>query len=154
MANEDDIERLRQELNERMTAVSVELMGAFGSLENHGKRFDQVDARLDKVDARLDRVDGRLDKVDWQLGQITSTLGQFGPRFEHADNRLTLLDAKVDTRFSQLDKKVDDHVGRLDTKLDVLADRLDRRFGWQAFLLFVLGAVTVLQDQVGQIFGL
>ena len=92
MASEDELERLRTELNERINSVSVDLMGAFGSLDNHGRRFDEIDRRFAEVDRRFRDMDRRFDLMDVRFDQMDT-------RFDRMDSRIESLDTKIDSRF-------------------------------------------------------
>lgn len=45
-----------------------------GVLDEHTRRFDQVDARFDQVDARFDQVDARFGQVDARFGRVEQAL--------------------------------------------------------------------------------
>ena len=136
MASDDELNELRSELDARITSVSVELMGALGSLDNHGKRFDRVDARFDRVDRRLDHLSEGVGR----------RFADTDRRFDEAYRRMDLMDR----RFDRLDARFD----RVDARLQLVDTKLDRRFGWQTFLLVVVGVISVLDEQVAQLFGL
>ena len=92
---------------------------------------DDLDARSVLIAALVIVWASRLGLFLFQRVRQTGKDG----RFDKMDDRFDLMEQRTEDRFVLLEQKV------------------DRRFGWQTFLMVVLGVVTVLNDQLGQLFG-
>lgn len=126
---ENDLAQLRNELETRLATVTVDQMKAASAIGAYGERFTAVDAQFAAVDAQFVAVHARLDGLSADLDR----------RFE-----------EVDRRFEQVDRRLD----RIDDRLGGIESKLDTRFGWQTFLLAVLGFLILFGDSVRPLLGI
>jgi len=127
---DDDFARFRSEFEARLSAASVDIMGALTALSDHNEQFVRVHARFDAVDKRFDRVDARLDRMD--------------DRFDRMDARLD----RIDDRFDRIDARFDFIDQKFDRKIELLSNKLDARFSWQTAMMAALGIITVFADPI------
>lgn len=129
MAEMSELELLRNELDHKINAVTVENVKMSQAIGSYGERFTAVDARFDAIEARMDATDLRLDFLSQDM-----------------DRRFS----EVDRRFEAVDRRLDS----VDRRLEKIDDKLDSRFGWQTFLMFVLGALVLFGDTIRPLMGL
>ena len=72
VANKDDINLLRMEMNQRFALVDEKFKQVDTRLTTIDERFKQIDARFDQIDRRFDRVDARLDRLETKIDQLAS----------------------------------------------------------------------------------
>ncbi|RZV42602.1 MAG: hypothetical protein EX269_14625 [Acidimicrobiales bacterium] len=131
-----DLDLLRNELDTRITGVTVEHVSMAQAIGSYGERFTAMDARFDAIDARFEAIDMRLDFLSQDIDR----------RFE-----------AVDRRFEAVDRRFDDVYRRLDTidmRLDKLDAKIDNRFGWQTVFMAVLGVLVLFGDVIRAAAGL
>lgn len=139
---DDDFAQLRAEIDARLNAVSLDLMGALTALSDHNDRFNRVHARFDAVDKRLDHMDDRFDRIDDRFDAVDRRMDRMDDRFDRIDDRFD----RIDTRFDFLDQK-------FDRKIELLGNKLDTRFGWQTAMMAGLGVVTVFAEPIRSALG-
>ena len=74
----DDLYELMSRVEESQTLV-------VGVLEQHDKRFEELQQTLDLHGGRLDGVDGRLDRMDGRLDRIEDNQRR---QFEHLSGQM------------------------------------------------------------------
>ena len=133
---EKDLAQLRNELETRLATVTVDQMKAATAIGAYGERFTAVDAQFVAVHARLDGLSADVDR-----------------RFDEIDRRFELMDR----RFDEIDRRfhrIDDRLDRFESRLESLESKLDSRFGWQTFMMAVLGFLILFGDTVRPLLGL
>ena len=130
---ENDLAQLRNELETRLATVTVDQMKAAMAIAAYGERFTAVDAQFVAVHARLDALSADMDR-----------------RFVQVDRRFDQLTGYVDGRLDQIDARFD----RLETRVEHLESKLDARFGWQTFMMAVLGFLILFGDSIRPLLGL
>ena len=86
----DDLERVRYQLELKINSVSVEHVHLVQAIGSYGERFTAVDARFDAVDLRLDAMSADMDR---RFSDVRRDI-------ERVDRRLDKLDSKMDNRFN------------------------------------------------------
>ena len=147
MAEMSEFELLRNELDTKITAVTVENVKMSQAIGSYGERFAAVEARFDTVDARFDAVEQRIDATDMRLDYLSQDMDR---RFEAVDRRFD----GVDRQIASLAKETDRRFNAIDRRMEKIEEKLDSRFGWQTFLMFVLGALILFDDTIRPLIGL
>ena len=133
---EDDFAQFRSEFETRFTSASIDWMSAATAIGAYGERFTAMDARFTAIDERFTAIDERFAAVDAQFVAV------------HA--RLDGLSADVERRFEHVERRLD----RLDDRMEAIERKLDSRFGWQTFMMAVLGFLILFGDTIRPLLGL
>lgn len=147
----DDLERVRHQLELKINSVSVEHVHLVQAIGSYGERFTAVDHRLDRVDRRLDGIDQRIDALSADMDR------RFDALSADMDRRLGTMSDDIDRRFAGMDRRFDDvrnDSARLDRRIDRLDDKLDARFNVQTFLMAVLGVLVLFGDTIRELIGI
>ena len=156
-----ELDRVRLELETKITTVTVEHVSMAQAIGSYGERFTGIEARFAGVEARIDAVDYRLDALSADIDR----------RFDAVDRRFDAVAADMDRRFNASDRRfdslsadmkagigrIDSRIDRLDTKLDAQIERLDSkldaRFNVQTVLMTVLGVLVLFGDPIRSALG-
>jgi hypothetical protein len=128
-----ELDRVRLELETKITSVTVEHVSMAQAIGSYGERFTGVEARFTAVEARFDAVDFRIDALAADM-----------------DRRFDSLTNEMDRRFTD----VRGDIARLDTRIDRLDSKLDARFNVQTVLMTVLGVMILFGDSLRTALGL
>ncbi len=131
-----ELELVRNELDARITAVTVEHVSMAQAIGSYSERFTALDARFDAMDSRIDAVELRLDFVVQDMER----------RFTEVDRRFD----GVDRRLDALDRRME----RLEDRMVTLDRKIDLRFGWQTFLMAGLAVLVLFDDAITTALGL
>ncbi|MFC6563372.1 hypothetical protein [Actinoplanes utahensis] len=99
----DNVERHSQSIAdfERVTGELKQTVDGFGAqLQEHDRRFTEIDSRFDAVDRRFAEIDLRFDAVDRRFAAVDR-------RFDGIDQRLDRMDQRFDSFDNKLDLLVD-----------------------------------------------
>ena len=121
----DDLERVRYQLELKINSVSVEHVHLVQAIGSYGERFTAVDARFDAIDARLDAMSADMDR------------------------RFDAMTADIDRRFSDVRRDIE----RVDRRLDKLDSKMDNRFNVQTVLMTTLGVLVLFGEPIRQLLG-
>jgi hypothetical protein len=139
-----ELDRVRLELETKITTVTVEHVSMAQAIGSYGERFNGVEARIDAVGFRLDALSADMDR-----------------RFDAVDRRFDAVAADMDRRFNAVDRRFDSlsadmkaGIGRLDSRIDRLDSKLDARFNVQTVLMTVLGVLVLFGDPIRSALGL
>lgn len=128
-----ELDRVRLELETKITSVTVEHVSMAQAIGSYGERFTGVEARMDAFEFRLDALAAEMDR-----------------RFGEVDRRFDSLNKEMDRRFTD----VRGDIARLDTRMDRLDSKLDARFNVQTVLMTVLGVLILFGDSLRSVLGL
>ncbi len=150
-----ELDRVRLELETKITTVTVEHVKMSQAIGSYGERFTGVEARMDAFDFRLDAlsadIDRRFDAVDRRFDLMAADIDR---RFTDVRSDL----ARINSRIDRLDAKLDAQGERLEAKLDAQGERfdskLDARFNAQTVLVTVLGVLVLFGEPIRSALGL
>jgi len=128
-----ELDRVRLELETKITSVTVEHVSMAQAIGSYGERFTGVEARMDAFEFRLDALAAEMDR-----------------RFGEVDRRFDSLNKEMDRRYTD----VRGDIARLDTRMDRLDSKLDARFNVQTVLMTVLGVLILFGDSLRSVLGL
>ncbi len=140
---EHELDRLRAELETKLTTVTVDQMKTATAISAYGERFTGLEARFTGFEARFTGLEARMDAFELRLDALSADVDR---RFEEVNRRFE----EVDRRFEQVDRRLD----RIESRLNTIESKLDRRFGWQTFLTSAVGALVLFGDVIRPLIGL
>lgn len=140
----EELARVRAELEMKINSVSVEHVHLVQALGSYTERFTAVDVQLEALSLRMDALSAERDR-----------------RFGDVDRRFDALSADMDRRFdavsADMDRRFADvrsDIARLDSRIDRLDSKLDARFNVQTVLMTVLGILVLFGDPIRGALGL
>ncbi|MDW3180003.1 MAG: hypothetical protein R8J94_21695 [Acidimicrobiia bacterium] len=139
-----ELDRVRLELETKITTVTVEHVSMAQAIGSYGERFNGIEARIDAVDFRIDALSADIDR---RFDALSSDLDR---RFDGVDKRFDAIASDMDRRFTD----VRSDISRLDARIDRLDSKLDARFNVQTVLMTVLGVLVLFGDPIRSALGL
>ncbi len=139
-----ELDRVRLELETKITTVTVEHVSMAQAIGSYGERFTGVEARMDAFEFRLDALAADMDR-------------RFDSLAADMDRRFNAMTADMDRRFTDVDRRFTDvraDIARLDDRIDRLDSKLDMRFNVQTVLMTVLGVLILFGDPIRGALGL
>lgn len=132
-STENELDRVRQELDARITAVTVEHVSMAQAIGSYAERFNGLEARMDATDMRIDYLSQDMDR-----------------RFDGVDRRFDEVNRRLEEVSSTMDRRFDSH----DRRFEKLNDKIDNRFGWQTVFMAALALIVLFDDAVRAAMGL
>ena len=88
-----ELDRVRLELETKITSVTVDHVSMAQAIGSYGERFTGIEARFNGVEARFSGVEARIDAVDLRLDALTADISRL-------EGRIDRMDSKLDARFN------------------------------------------------------